>query len=133
MAAWACLAERGRSRAGSAKVGPKRCDARAAAAVVEMLGYPSISIASIYLTVGQGLSRDNLAILAAVGVAIEVQGCPSLIGGDFNCSPSALHGSTFAESAGHCIVAPAEPTYFSGQVSSILDFSFRVLALCLHS
>ena len=96
--------------------------ARAVAAIVEMHGYPCITMASVYLTAGQGLGRDNLALLAAVGAAVEAQGFPTLMAGDYSCSPGAMRNCGFPESAGLCIVAPAEPTYFSGATSSTLDY-----------
>ena len=56
-------------------------DGRVVAALVEVPGYPTLTVFSVYLTVGEGLSQRGLGLLGSVAVAAEAQRAPCIVGG----------------------------------------------------
>ncbi len=81
--------------------------ARAVAAVAEAPGYRPITLYAAYLRDGEGLSRANLEIMAAVGrhVARQGPGAPFVLGADFQVSPEAVAVAGLAERMGAIIAA----------------------------
>ncbi len=87
------------------------CEARVVSAVAEAPGYGPIALYSVYLRDGEGLSRANLGILAALGNHVERLGpnTPFIVGGDFQMPPSRIAAAGLAEKVHAVIAASGNP------------------------
>ncbi len=101
-------------------------DARAVAAVCEPPGHRPILVCSAYLIDGQGVREPNKAILSKIGAAIAAQGngCLSLVGADFQCSPATVDSAGFPDLVGGRILAAATArgTFRTSSAATNLDF-----------
>ena len=106
---------------------------RAAAGIVELPGYPAITVVSIYLVAAEKLSQRNLDILATVAAAVEAQAYASVIGGDFNNSPSAIDDTQLPCRASLRVVSTAVPTYYCAAAATTIDYFLvdEALSLCI--
>ncbi len=101
-------------------------EARAVAAMCDPPGHRQLLICSAYLVDGQGVGDVNRNILGRIARAVEEQGgsCLSLIGGDFQSPPAAVHGTNFPDQIGGRILAAASArgTFRTSSASSTLDY-----------
>ena len=75
--------------------------------ILEAPGYGELFVTSVYLITGQGMSADNLKMLAAAGARAELAGIPWICAGHFQATPAELAATEYANQASATIVQAA--------------------------
>ena len=98
------------------------CEGRAIAATLQLPDGPQFRLISLYLETRVGMSPSNKRLLAAAGQCLMASDVPGILAGDFNCSPSVVLETGFAQLIHGHVIAPEGPTYISGDLVSCIDY-----------
>ncbi len=103
---------------------------RAVAARIEPPGSRPIVVVSAYLHDGQGLARCNLDLLGQIGSFIGAQGegCPFVIGADFQITPEHLATTAIAKELGGLILATGDANGTCRTASSARELDYFIVS-----
>ncbi len=104
--------------------------ARAVAARIEPPGGRPIVVVSAYLHDGQGLARGNLELLGRIGSFLGAQGegCPFVLGADFQVTPEQIAATAMAKELGAVIMATGDANGTCRTASSARELDFFMVS-----
>ncbi len=103
---------------------------RAVAARIEPPGSRPMVVVSAYLHDGQGLARCNLDLLGEIGTFISAQGegCPFVVGADFQNTPAHLATTAIARELGGHIMATGDANGTCRTASSAKELDYFIVS-----